>query len=138
MEQNKVSGSGLKYQKYSWSFKRQVIIDYLQSGDSCRSVGEKYGISGGRVVEWTKLYGPSIDHKKPSKFSSMTSEEQQQYEKLREENEALKKQLEFAQMQAKAFEILIDLAKDELGIDIRKNSGAKQPIKQSTTTRRQQ
>ena len=59
----------------------------------------------------------------------MTTEEQKVYDGLKAQNEALKKELEFAQMKAKAMEIMIDLAKTELGIDIRKNSGAKQQDK---------
>ena len=59
----------------------------------------------------------------------MTTEEQKVYDALKAQNEALKKELEFVQMKAKAMEIMIDLAKTELGIDIRKNSGAKQQDK---------
>jgi hypothetical protein len=87
----------------------------------------------------------------------MTTEEQKHFELLRQENEllkqqlgsvqidqqtrneheSLKKELEFAQMKVKAMEVIMDLAKEEYGIDLRKNSGARQPIRSKTTIRRQ-
>ena len=39
----------------------------------------------------------------------------------------LKKKLEYEQLKTFALETMIDLAKSELGIDLRKNSGAKPP-----------
>ena len=67
----------------------------------------------------------------------MTNEEQKAYDALKQQNEALKKDLEFAQMKTRAMEIMIDMAKEEYGIDVRKNSGARQPAKSKKTTRRQ-
>ena len=64
----------------------------------------------------------------------MTNEEQKEYELLKRQNEALKKELEFAQMKARAMEIMMELAKEEYGIDIRKNSGAKQQAKSKKNT----
>ena len=58
-------------------------------------------------------------------------------QQLKKANEDLKKDLEFAQMKTIAMEILIDLAKEEYGIDITKNSGARQSAKSNKTTRRQ-
>lgn len=57
----------------------------------------------------------------------MTQEEQKEFETLKKQNEALKKKLEYEQLKTFALETMIDLAKSELGIDLRKNSGAKQP-----------
>jgi len=45
------------------------------------------------------------------------------------EAEALKKALEEAQMKIKALNTLIDVAEDQLKIDIRKKSGARQSSK---------
>jgi hypothetical protein len=67
----------------------------------------------------------------------MTPEEQKEYEALKKENEALKKQLEHSHMKTVAMETIIDLAKQEYGIDLLKNSGARQSVKSNKTTRRQ-
>jgi hypothetical protein len=57
----------------------------------------------------------------------MTPEEKKELDLLKKQNEALKKKLEYEQMKNFALETMIDLAKEELGVDLRKNSGAKQP-----------
>ena len=57
----------------------------------------------------------------------MTEQEKKELDALKKQNDALKKKLEYEQMKNFALETLVDLAKEELGIDLRKNSGAKQP-----------
>jgi hypothetical protein len=57
----------------------------------------------------------------------MTVEEQKEVEALKQQIALLNKKLEYEQMKNFALEAMADLAKTELGIDIRKNSGAKQP-----------
>jgi dynactin complex subunit len=109
----------------------------------------EYGIPHQSISRWAQSYAKDQNKRKGRILSDMTPEEQKHYEALRhenellkrqleslqsdqaikKENEALRKSLEFAQMKAKAMEIMIDLAKEELGIDLRKNSGAKQPEK---------
>ena len=42
------------------------------------------------------------------------------------EIKALRKELEFANMKIKALDTMIDIAEDQLKVDIRKKSGAKQ------------
>ncbi|MBK7245556.1 MAG: hypothetical protein IPH98_17230 [Saprospiraceae bacterium] len=46
---------------------------------------------------------------------------------------ALEKALEEAELKIKALNTLIDLAEEQLNIDIRKKSGAKQSLKQNKT-----
>ena len=57
----------------------------------------------------------------------MTEQEQKEMSILQKQVEELKKKLEYEQMRNFALETMADLAKTELGIDIRKNYGAKQP-----------
>lgn len=133
----KTSKTGRKNQRYSWAFKRQVIADCLEGGNSQAAASVKYGVSDRLVSNWVKGYVSDLNSKKMHTFKSMTTEEQKQYEALKQQNEALKKELEFAQMKARAMEIMIDLAKEEYGIDVTKNSGARQPASFGKTTRRQ-
>ena len=133
----KTSKTGRKNQRYSWAFKREVILECLERGSSQAAASIKYGVSDRLVSNWVKGYVSDLDSRKVHTFKSMTAEEQKQYEALKQQNEALKKELEFAQMKAKAMEIIIELAKEEYGIDVTKNSGAKQPASLKKTTRRQ-
>jgi transposase-like protein len=129
MDNSEVKGAGRKHRKYSDSFRSKVAREYLEGHFTSRQLGIKYGIQYQRVTDWANQYLANIDKKKLTVLSPMTSEEQREYEALKKQVEALEKKLEYAQMKAKAFEIMIDLAKEELGIDLRKNSGAKQPGK---------
>ena len=133
----KPSKTGRKNQRYSWAFKRQVIAECLEKGSTQAEASVKYGLSDRLVHSWVKGYVSDLNNRKVHTFKSMRPEEQKQYEALKEQNEALKKELEFAQMKARAMEIMIDLAKEEYGIDITKNSGARQPASFGKTTRRQ-
>jgi transposase-like protein len=134
---NKTTKTGRKNQRYSWAFKKQVIAECLDRGSTQAAAGIKYGVSDRVVHNWVKSYVSDLDGRKIHTFKSMTGEEQKQYEALKQQNEALKKELEFAQMKAKAMEIMIELAKEEYGIDVRKNSGARQSASSKQTTRRQ-
>jgi cell shape-determining protein MreC len=143
---------------YSWFLKRQIAIEYLQGGKTLEELSKVYSIPHQSISRWSSNYSKDLDKRKDRILGDMTPEEQKHYEVLRQqnellkkelasmqldqdlkkENEALKKELGFAQMKAKAMEVIIDLAKEEYGIDLTKNSGAKQPVKLKKTTRRQQ
>ena len=123
--------------KYSWSLKRQVILEYRDGGYTQPELAAKYGVTTKIINHWIYRYGSQVGQREKVIFSPMTAEEQKQYDALKQEHEALKKELEFAQMKARAMEIMMDLAKEEYGIDLRKNSGAKQQAKSKKTTHRQ-
>jgi transposase-like protein len=146
-----------KKPRYSWLLKRQVALEYLNGGKTLQGLSEAYGIPHQSISRWSNEYRSDLNKRKGRILGDMTPEEQKNYEVLRQqnellkkelesiqtdqalkkENETLKKDLEFAQMKAKAMEIIMDLAKEEYGIDLRKNSGAKQPASSKRTTRGQ-
>jgi transposase len=127
MDKNEGLRPKRKYEKYSWSFKRQVIMEYLDGAKGPAEIAAGYGIRDQLVCRWGKEYLADAGKKNVHTFEFMENEERKQYEALKTAHEALKKELELAQMKAKALEIMIDLAKSELGVDVRKNSGARQP-----------
>jgi transposase len=121
-------GSGYKYDV---SFKKQVAEQYLTSDYTLIELGQMHQIPHQRISEWAyEFFGEladqqtttSMSDKKPSK-----DKEQIQTESMLKEIAALKKALEYERMKTFALETMIDLAKTELGVDVRKNSGAKQP-----------
>jgi hypothetical protein len=57
----------------------------------------------------------------------MTEQEQEEMTNLQKQLKSLQDKLQYEQMKNFALETMVDLAKSELGIDLRKNSGAKQP-----------
>ena len=143
-----------KQPKYSWFLKRQISIEYLEGKKTLMELGTHYCIPHQTISLWARNYANDRKSKKGHIFSIMTNEDEKSYallklenerlkselaaiqtdKNLKDENESLKKDLEFAQMKAKAMEIIVDLAKEEYGIDLTKNSGAKQPVKSKKTT----
>jgi transposase-like protein len=123
---------------YRWSFKRKVIMEYLKKGKGTTDLSSQYGVSPRLINIWVNKYVGDFHGPKVFNFKGMTEEERQNYERLKLQNEALQKELEFTQMKVKAMEILIDLAKTELGVDVRKNFGAKQSAKPKNNTHRPQ
>ena len=143
-----------KQQRYGWMLRRQIATEYLGGGKTLAELSATYGAPPQSISRWSRDYANDLKKRKDRILGvDMTAEEQKHYEVLRQENnllkqqlasvhpdnlkkenEELKKELEFAQMKAKAMETIIDLAKEELGIDLRKNSGARQPVKLKKTT----
>jgi transposase len=113
--------------KYSDSFKRAVAKQYLDGDLSLNQVGAKYGITKSHVSQWAKQFSGELAEE--TMIAPMTEQEQKDMQALQKQNETLKKKLEYEQMKNFALETMVDLAKSELGIDLRKNSGAKQPKK---------
>ena len=130
MEKNK-KVEGRKGQKgmkspYDISFRRRVAQDYKEGNRTMQEVGQAYGVPKYSVKKWIDKFNSELSAE-PLGVAAMTQEEQKVLEALKKQNEALRKKLEHEQMRNFALETMIDLAKEELGVDIRKNSGAKQP-----------
>jgi transposase len=111
--------------KYDISLKRKVAQIYLEGDLSTTQIGEIYNVCHQQVSRWAKQFSSELAGH--INIPVMTAQEQKDFESLKKQNEALKAKLEYEQMKNFALETMVDLAKSELGIDLRKNSGAKQP-----------
>jgi len=131
MDGQETKERGSVHQKYGWSFKRQVVKDYLEGNESAREIGKRYGIKNQRIFDWIKHHGKAFGlcDELRKQEAPMTTEEQKEFERLRTENARLQEQLKLSEMKGKALEIMVEIAKEELGVDIRKNFGARQPKK---------
>lgn len=114
--------------KYDSALRRKVAMEYVSGNQSLHQLSRIYNIPNQNISRWAKEYSDELASEEP-KIVIMTAEEQKDFEALKKQNEALKKKLEYEQMRNFALETMVDLAKSELGIDLRKNSGAKQPKK---------
>lgn len=113
--------------RYDDTFKRHVAREYLETDKSLSEVAQRYGVTKVDVSNWKKRFSSELTEEMI--ISPMTEAEQKEVEALRKQNEALKKRLEHEQMKTFALNTMLDLAKSELGVDVRKNFGAKQPKK---------
>jgi transposase len=112
------------YTRHDITFMRFVAREYINGDQSTTQLASQFGIPQQTISRWVKRFKDELAQEQ---VIVMTEEEQKQVESLQKQVEVLKKKLEYEQMKNFALETMADLAKTELGIDIRKNSGAKQP-----------
>ena len=110
---------------YDAAFRRRIAQDYVNGDMSLTQLSVKYNVPVQSISRWALKFSGELREQIPE--SPMTEEEQKQVNVLQKQLEDLKKKLEYEQMRNFALETMADLAKSELGIDIRKNFGAKQP-----------
>ena len=111
--------------KYDLAFRRKVAQHYLQGNESLNRVAAYYGIVNQYVSKWSKEFSSELAE--VTTIEVMTEQEQKELDALKKQNQLLKEKLEYEQMRTFALETMIDLAKERLGVDVRKNFGAKQP-----------
>jgi transposase-like protein len=111
--------------KYDITYRRHIAKQYAEGDQSLSQVALRNGLTRDQVKDWVKAFSSELAEEPI--VIPMTEQEQKDFEALKKQNEALKKKLEYEQMKSFALETMIDLAKTELNIDLRKNSGAKQP-----------
>lgn len=110
---------------YDESLKIAVARDYVTGNLSASQVAEKYSLASGNVVNYfvrwyKKHYGLELSQcaSSASTLNEQTVDSQQQTNVTQE--------LSDARLKIAALEIMIQIAEQELGIDIRKKSGTKQ------------
>lgn len=114
--------------KYTESFARQVVRDILINHLTFRRAAQRYNIaSATHVHRWYKKYsveiGQMITTPKPIAQENDVHATDKDAAAIKE----LQKALEIANLKITSLEIMIDIAEDELNVDIRKKSGTKQP-----------
>lgn len=113
---------------YSMSFKLQVDQEVELGELSASAASRKYGIQGGHtVVNWVRKYG-TFDRELQVRFTMEKTPEQKLLELeakvrlLEKQKQSLEQQLKFQQDKAIMFDMMIDIAENELNIPIRKKS----------------
>ena len=109
---------------FSDAEKLELINEYLASGESKEVFQTKRHLGHNNLSRWMLTFGISTPTKPVSMIKS--KEEDTYAKQLQEEIARLKKELEYERLRSKAFETMIDIAEDELNVNIRKKSGAKQ------------
>ena len=121
-------GSGsISHKSYTLSEKRSVIRA-VESGMSVKQAQIAFNISYPSVIRgWIKQFkaeNSELCDSKPIEVEKKTSETSEGLELS-----ALKKALEEANLKIRALDTMIDIAEEQLKIDIRKKSGARQSLK---------
>jgi transposase len=124
---------------YPRQFKLQVAEEVISGKKGPSEAARDYNIDRGMVYNWTKRFGAAILDRKANEVLPLLSMKksiapqqkpdlEKQVKALEEENLKLRKKLLESTLQAEALNTLIDLAEENYGLSLRKNSGAKQSI----------
>ena len=119
-----------KVKFYSVEFKKQVVEDIVKTGLGISNAMIKYSIGSERsVYRWLRKYKKFYTDDKNTTLPIMEKEklasEDLSKEVLIKQKESLEVQLKQALLELEASKILIDIAKEEFNIDLRKKRGAK-------------
>lgn len=109
---------GRKHQ-YEFAFKRKVCEELLTGKITVGDLARKYAIPGaGTIMRWVKWYQQEQEELSSEMEKTVKYEESS-------DNSDTAKELERAKIKITALEIMIDIAENEYGIEIRKKSGTK-------------
>jgi len=111
---------------YSQSFKLSVVKEYEIGGISLGELSRKYGIQGSHTVKvWLDKYGTFDRQNRVTNPMVKTKEQEllelrERVKQLERKNARLEKELEIKDRKAGFFDLMIDIAEEEYGVDIRK------------------
>ena len=119
---------------YSYAFKMQVVQEVESGSIGIKAAQRKYGIQGDATVRtWLRKYG-SLDWENKSHLTLEKSPEQKLLELeakvrlLEKQKASLERKLEFTDKKVIIFDMMIDIAEEELKLPIRKKSLPQQLI----------
>jgi transposase len=117
------------HKQFSPTIKRSVVRAVTEGGLSIKEAQTAYGIKEKRtIINWLEHVKRENDELVASNTSVVDTKKStdSSAKDLQADNEVLKKQLQEAQLKIAALNTLIDVAEEQLKINIRKKPGAKQ------------
>ena len=111
---------------FSEAFKLHVVGEVESGKISQSEASRRYGILGhSTILKWCRKYGKLPSHRNMRLRSSIMDEKEIELLRVKNENKALKQELEEARFKNVVLETLVDVAERELQVPIRKKYGAK-------------
>lgn len=104
--------------------KESIIAEYLSGTMTYRALGKKSGVDFRTIHQWVRIFQGKVKYKPKEKKKELATEDSQGLEP--KEVKHLQYELRKAQLQNKLLNAIIDIAEEQLKIDIRKKSGTKQ------------
>jgi transposase-like protein len=102
----------------------ESVAEYLSGDTTYRKIGERYGVSGSVVHRWVQEHksGKGPDQEAIDRVAGLMETNEKS---LPEDVGRLKRELREARLHNKLLEAMIDIAEEQMGVVIRKKSGAK-------------
>lgn len=101
-----------------------VVAEYLAGGATLRELSRRHGLSVSKVHRWVKRQRRSESEEKTA-IKRVERSLRKDPGQMPVEVEKLQRELEEARLYARLLNTMIDIAEDEMGIDIRKKHGAR-------------
>ena len=111
---------------YSQSFKQQVLDDYFQSGVDQHECARKWKIPPTTLCTWLSACTSQKKAVSLHPNSKHMDAKDQAIADLRLENERLRREAEYHKLRVAGYERLLEIVRQEDGIDLLKKDGAKQ------------
>ena len=125
------------YPLYPRQLKKKIAREVVLGEKGISEASRDYNISFSSIVRWARQFRESIAVEqakedvtsslmKKTKINQAEQDLSSELKSLKQENMELRKKLFELNLQKEALSTLIDLAEENYGIPVRKNSGAKQ------------
>ncbi|MDA3911708.1 MAG: transposase [Bacteroidales bacterium] len=118
-----------KTKKYSDSFKREVVLEVLSGSITKEEARLRYNIGGrSTILDWMRVYAgvkmktTGVDPVPILKDMGNSNDKSELEKKVKD----LEAKLEYAELKGRAYQIMVEIAKEKYGLDLEKKHGAKQ------------
>ncbi len=115
-----------KFRKYSLDFKKSVVTSFEKGEFSVVQLEKLYGVTNRTIYSW--IYKYSDFNEKGCRIVEMKDSKQEIFKALTLKVKELEQMVGQKQMAIEYLEKMIELAKTELDIDIKKNFSSQQSI----------
>lgn len=117
-----------KRKKYADSFKRQVVLEVLSGKITKEEARRRYHIAGKcTVLRWMRQYAGIKSNSSGSDPIPILRDmkEDRTKSELEKKIKELEAKLEYTELKGRAYQIMVEIAKDQYNLDLEKKSGAK-------------
>jgi transposase-like protein len=115
--------------RYENSFKRQVVLEVLSGSITKEEARRRYNIGGkSTILDWMRDFAGlkmkvAVGNPMPILQQMDISKDKTE---LEEKIKQLEAKLEYAELKGRAYQIMVEIAKEKYNLDLEKKSGAKQ------------
>lgn len=116
-------------EKFSEASRREIVTEVLSGSLTKERARLVYGIkSKSAILEWMRIYAglPRNSAVDPLPLLKNMSTEKDQVRELKDRIKQLEQELNLSRLKGKAYQIMVEIAKEDYNLDLEKKSGAKQ------------
>jgi transposase len=120
--------------KFSEDFKRKIVNEYESGTLSVHQLSKLYNVANVQIYNW--IYKFSIFNEKGFRVVEMKDSQSLKFKELEQRIKELERNVGQKQIMIEYLEKMIDLAKEDLNIDIKKNYATPQSVGSKKTIKK--